>query len=173
MHQWDHAQGSAAIRERFRSQWRKWKQCWRYQSLILVRDWQLGYFEKQRQWNVENYHVFVTCNQKDGSFALLWNHFDKMEMQTNTARCNMCEKKTKWICMIYIKYCCVLSKKAWNEVSCCRKFHDQDYYGLARCDFKIHGILCQNWKPPTEMPTKQNNKLIANLPKQIKEGDDE
>ncbi len=92
-------------------------------------------------------------------------------MQTNAAQCNMCSKKTKWKCMICMEYCYVLSNKAWNGVSCCRKFHDQDYYGLARCDFKIHGILCQNWKPPTETATKQNKKLIANLLKEIEEED--
>ncbi len=111
------------------------------------------------------------CNQKDGSFALFRKHFDKMEMQMNAALCNMCEKKNKWKCMICIKYFCVLSNKAWNGVSCCRNFHDQDYYALARCDYKIHGILCHNWKPPTKTTAKQNKKLIANSLWEIKEED--
>ncbi len=67
--------------------------------------------EKQRQWNALLPHL---CNQKYGSFTLLWKHFDKMEKQTNAAKCNMCEKKTKWKGMIYMEYFHVLSNKAWN-----------------------------------------------------------
>ncbi len=50
--------------------------------------------------------------------------------------------------------------------------HDQDYYGLARCDYKIHGILHHNWKPQTETTAKQNKRLITNLLKEIRQEDD-
>ncbi len=74
--------------------------------------------------------------------------------------------------MICIEYCCVLSNMAWSGVSCCRKFHDQDSYGLGRCDYKIHGILHHNWKPQTETTAKQNKRLITNLLKEIRQEDD-
>ncbi len=92
-------------------------------------------------------------------------------MQTNAAQRNMYKKKTKWMCMICMEYYCMLSNKACNGVSCCRKFYAQDYYGLARCDYKIDGILFNNWKLPTETIAKQNKRLIANLLKEIEEED--
>ncbi len=75
---------SSAKTEWFRSQWRKWKKSWRYQSLILVKDWQLSYFKKQRQWNVESYHVFVTRKMGNlhccGNILIKWR---SKQMQHN------------------------------------------------------------------------------------------
>ncbi len=46
----------------------------------------------QKAKAIENKKLPHLCNQKDASYALLRNHFDKMEMQLSAAQCNMCKK---------------------------------------------------------------------------------
>ncbi len=94
VHQWDNVQWSAMSNKRTLSLWRKWKQHWFHQNLILVRDGQLSYFQRQRQWNEESYSIFVTRKMGNlhccGSILIKWR-FKQMQHNATCAR-----KTKKW-----------------------------------------------------------------------------
>lgn len=75
----------------------------------------------------------------------------------------MCGASTYWKCMICNAACCVLEKYKWNGAVCVRRFHNQDYFGLARCDYKLHGNRQKDWVQPTAPQIKLNKRHIANL----------
>ncbi len=114
MQQWDDIQRSAMPSNRTLSLWRKWKWSWFQWYPILVSDWQIRYFQRQRKWNIESYHFFESRKMGHlhccGSILIKWRC---KQMQHNA----ICARKRQNGCVWF----------AWSIILCFPIRHRMDY----------------------------------------------
>jgi len=88
-------------------------------------------------------------------------HFDAVKKQSNATPCEVCGKKTLWECTICKKRVCVMDNRSWNAAKCVFKFHDEHFFGLARCDSEpIHDKRKSTWKAPSSDIISRNARQV-------------
>jgi len=56
------------------------------------------------------------------------------------------------------------NKRKWNGARCALLFHSEEFFGLARSDYKtVHGKEVSAWKPPSKQTIEINERRIKNF----------
>ena len=100
------------------------------------------------------------------------NHFLNIIKLNNAMKCEVCGEKTIWRCDICNKNVCTISKQTWNGAKCVHSFHNEEFFGLARSDFKsIHSKNIDLWTPPDTAAINRNARRIRRFLWELKESD--
>ncbi len=60
--------------------------------------------------------------------------------------------------------CCTDGKKSWNGAQCALKFHDENFFGLAKIDCKLfEDRPGTQWKAPNQNDYRWNKRHIQQL----------
>lgn len=104
------------------------------------------------------------CGDLDG----LIEHTESMLRKTNLADCEVCGKKTLWRCMKCTVPLCVLEKGAFSGATCMLRFHSDSFFGLAKCDSKMHNT---QWRPSNTNKVKRHASFMRSLANTMLETD--
>ena len=92
------------------------------------------------------------------------NHFRNVVKLNNAAICEVCGAKTIWMCGICLKNLCIMKKKSWNGAKCLMTYHNQEFYGLARGDYRtVHGKNVLKWTAPDDKAIARNARRVKRL----------
>lgn len=89
-----------------------------------------------------------------------------IDPNNNSAPCQVCGSKTLWKCGVCGVRCCA-GKRSWDGLQCFSRFHNIKYFGLARCDSKIHGVKQSDWTKPNERQVNHNKRDVELIFKEI------
>lgn len=99
-------------------------------------------------------------------------HFSNIVKLNNAMKCEVCGEKTIWRCEICNKNLCTMSKRTWNGAKCVLTYHNEEFYGLARSDFKsVHGKNIDHWIPPETAAINRNARRVRRFLLELKEND--
>ena len=60
-------------------------------------------------------------------------------------------------CKLCGKLMCTMDKRKWNGGRCVLLFHSEEFFGLARSDYKtVYGKEVSAWKPPSKQTIERN-----------------
>jgi hypothetical protein len=89
------------------------------------------------------------------------NHFRNIKKMNNAAICEVCGTKTIWKCTICCRSLCIMKGRGWNGAKCLMMYHNQDFYGLARGDYKtVHGKNVLGWTAPDDKAIARNARRV-------------
>jgi hypothetical protein len=96
------------------------------------------------------------------------NHFLNIVKLNNASKCEVCGDKTIWRCTLCNKNLCTMSKRTWNGAKCILAYHNEEFYGLARSDFRsVHGKNVESWTPPDTAAINRNARRIRRFVAEI------
>ena len=73
-------------------------------------------------------------------------------------------------CKLCGKLMCTMDKRKWNGGRCVLLFHSEEFFGLARSDYKtVHGKEVSAWKPPSKQTIERHERRIKNFQNVIKD----
>ena len=99
------------------------------------------------------------------------NHFLNVAKLNNASKCEVCGDKTIWRCTLCNKNLCTMSKQTWNGAKCILAYHNEEFYGLARSDFKsVHGKSVDSWTPLDTAAINWNVQRIRRFVAEIQQG---
>ena len=65
-----------------------------------------------------------------------------------------------------------MDKRKWNGAKCAVLFHSEEFFGLARSDYKaVHGKDVSGWKAPDKETISRNAQRIRGLVKEINDNE--
>jgi hypothetical protein len=57
-----------------------------------------------------------------------------------------------------------MKKKSWNGAKCLMTYHNQEFYGLARGDYRtVHGKNVLKWTPPDDKAIARNARRVKRI----------
>jgi len=63
-----------------------------------------------------------------------------------------------------------MDKRKWNGARCTLFFYSEEFFGLARSDYKtVHGKKVSAWKLPSKQTIERNKRHIKNFQNAIKD----
>ena len=87
----------------------------------------------------------------------------------NAAKCEVCGEKTIWRCNICLINLCTLKKRTWNGVKCLMTYHNKNFYGLARSDYRtVHGKNVEGWTAPDDKAFERNARRVKRFRAEIR-----
>ena len=96
------------------------------------------------------------------------NHFRNVVKLNNAAKCEVCGEKTIWRCDICLKHLCTLNKRTWNGAKCLMTYHNENFYGLARSDYRtVHGKNVEGWTAPDDKAFERNARRVKRFMAEI------
>ena len=96
------------------------------------------------------------------------NHFSNIVKLNNASKCKVCSDKTIWRCTLCNKNLCTMSRRTWNGAKCILAYHNEEFYGLARSDFRsVHGKNVESWTPPDTASINRNARRIRRFVAEI------
>ena len=99
--------------------------------------------------------------------SLLKEHLLSYE-KTSGRLCEICGNICYWRCGICNKCTCFKQDNAVTTILCCLDFHDDHYFGLARCDRQtIFGETTKKFKKPSATKIRKNKSHIEDLNKRM------
>ena len=101
-----------------------------------------------------------------GPLNNLQKHLSSIEKKTWTKPCEICGEKTLWRCTICDKWMCTNASKKWNGAECAVRFHNDSFFGLAKCDHKFTGLK-RPWRPPTDNDVNRNVSKMQKIMKKL------
>lgn len=104
-----------------------------------------------------------------GDLEELIEHTESMTRKTNPAKCEVCGKNSLWRCIKCNKALCVMEKGAFSGGTCMLRYHSDSFFGLARCDAKMHDM--KEWKPSNRNKIKRHAEYMRGLMNTINESD--
>jgi hypothetical protein len=97
------------------------------------------------------------------------NHFCNVVKVNNGAPCEVCGAKSIWRCSICGKSLCTMKRRMWNGAKCLMTYHNENFYGLARSDYKkVHGKNVEGWTPPDDQAIERNARRVKRLMAEIR-----
>ena len=96
----------------------------------------------------------------------LKGHFHKFEALEHSVNCDVCgEKGAWWLCKLCgVKLHWKKSRRdSQTKLPCAVDYHNEDSFGLARCDCELVGRKIDNWTYPSAGGLKDNAHHINNL----------
>lgn len=97
------------------------------------------------------------------------NHFSSIVKINNASKCKVCGDNTIWRCTLCNKSLCIMTKRTWNGARCILAYHNEEFYGLARGDFRsVHGKNVDSWTPPDIAAINRNARRIRRFVAEIK-----
>ncbi len=85
------------------------------------------------------------------------NDFSNVVTLNNASKCKVCCDKTIWQCTLCNKNLCTMSKQTWDGAKCILAYHNEEFYGLARSDFRsVHGKNVESWTPSDTSAISRN-----------------
>ena len=107
-------------------------------------------------------HAGRLCKTVEG----LQQHFISVVRTTNSNQlCEACGKKTIWRCDRCNKFICVYNQRKWNGIECMFKYHNPEFFGLARSDCRDPTA----WVPPTPQIMDKNGRMIKRWMNNVEE----
>lgn len=97
-----------------------------------------------------------------GPLNQLQQHLSSCEKKSWRGDCEMCGQKTDWKCSICNKWMCTLADRNWNGAECAVRFHNDYFFGLAKCDHKYRGLK-RSWRPATDNDITRNIKRVRDI----------
>ncbi len=83
-----------------------------------------------------------------------------MKKGTNMLECNICSELCCCRCSVCKTLMMPQMEGCLEQCTMCQKFHDENYFGLAKCDYKLAGMKKADWMAPTPMDVRRNTKDI-------------
>jgi len=100
------------------------------------------------------------------------NHFSSITKMNNGCKCEVCGEKTIWRCGICNRNLCTMDRRTWNGARCVLRYHNEEFFGLARSDYKsIHGKSVDKWTPPDDAAIARNARRVRRFCADIKQGE--
>jgi hypothetical protein len=97
-------------------------------------------------------------------------HLANIVVNTNSRPCEVCGRKCLTKCKLCGKLMCTTDKRKWNGARCALLFHSEEFFGLARSDYKtVHGKEVSAWKPPSKQTIERHERRIKNFQNVIKD----
>ena len=102
----------------------------------------------------------------------LRHHLASIVVTTNGLPCEVCRKKCLTKCQLCNKRMCTMDKWKWNGAKCAVLFHSEEFFGLARSDYKVvHGKNVSGWKAPNKQTIARNVWRIRGFVKEINDNE--
>ncbi len=99
-------------------------------------------------------------------------HFSNIVKMDNGCKCEVCREKTIWRCGVCNKNVCTMNKRTWNGDKCVLTYHNEEFCGLARSDYKsIHSKSVDKWTPPDDAAIAWNARRLRRFLAEIKQGE--
>ncbi|KAL7529487.1 hypothetical protein ACHAXR_004154 [Thalassiosira sp. AJA248-18] len=109
-----------------------------------------------------------------GDLDDLKQHLASCARTNNSGKCEVCGAKTTWTCKLCDKKMCVLEEKKFKGIACALSYHNDNFFGLTRSDFKcLYGSKMGDWVPPSQNKIKSNARRIETIKRAVDEDDDE
>ena len=67
---------------------------------------------------------------------------------------------------------CTMDRRTWNGAKCVLRYHNEEFFGLARSDHKsIHGKSVDKWTPADDAAIARNARRVRRFRADIKQGE--
>ena len=140
---------------------------------IRDQDRELAY--EQDGLTLENFrkakaHTRLTPPRLCGDLTHIIQHLGSLEQKTGPGKCEVCGEPTYWKCTVCDKRLCVMNKKKFTGARCALTFHNDLFFGLARCDHcDLFGRTAAKWGPPGDNKIQSNVRRIGAIKRVIAE----
>ena len=99
-------------------------------------------------------------------------HFSNIVKMNNGCNCEVCEEKTIWRCGVCNMNLCTMNKRTWNGTKGVLTYHNKEFFGLARSDYKsIHSKSVDKWTLPDDAAIAPNVRCVRWFLAEIKQGE--
>ena len=114
--------------------------------------------------NAENFQI--AQKRLCGPLDELEVHIKSIQQHTWGSNCEVCGAKAYYKCGECNKFVCSPTTRGDGK-ACHISLHNDSFFGLARCDSKLHNRVVSRWKSPSATTRRRNKTLIENIKEAI------
>ena len=118
-----------------------------------------------------NAETFQAQKRLCGTLDELEVHVKSIERKSWAGNCEVCGKKAHYKCCVCNIFVCSPTS-AGDAKACHVTIHNDSFFGLARCDSRLHNKTATKWQSPSVTTRKRNKTLIERIKEVIMGGGD-
>ena len=118
-----------------------------------------------------NAETFQAQKRLCGTLDELEVHVKSIERKSWAGNCEVCGKKAHYNCRVCNIFVCSPTS-AGDAKACHVTIHNDSFFGLARCDSRLHNKAATKWQSPSTTARKRNKTLIERIKEVIMGGGD-